>query len=507
MTSAVALALMAKASAVFGGDGTYLSFPLTPISFSKEQLDFLNDAAHPAAALENASQFAFIVNQIPNGPVWPTVDTGPLWQEYSRILKQAQLANEQRTPAEEAQYQAAMRFLYVAGADGLQTQSPAVVAYSQYRDAYLNAKQQYASRKIAADLSADPAVRAQWQTDQAGLQAAVDAALNAWQTLGFKGQVDDARRVQLSLGAKSPAITWSQWAALCDFDVISMTDLENRRFMPTAFAPTSAVDSPMWQQFTLGAGEVAQLVTQAPKELAARLGTDQSLDIASVDFECTSVTITRPWFAPDVFSERFWKLNSAPAVVSDGQTPPGGTIPSYTVAIVFARNLEVKLAAPATASTGADTQLVLGPLHAASIVDVSGNRTQLRSSFVSTNMEPLTLRDDVATTVAVQPTVMRSMVARPMMMERVMTAEPVADATVAEATVADAPVATRSPMMARLQTLDYVRVMPAPPQQQPLPTPPSPPPGQQSSSDEIFVLGFICKAVPPSPNPDTTLSW
>lgn len=478
MTSAVALALMAKASAVFGGDDTFLSFPLTPIGFSKEQLDFLGDTAQPSASLENASQFAFIVNQIPSGPVWPTVESGPLWQEYTRILEQAQLANEQRSPAEEAQYQAALSFLYVTDADGVQSPSPAVVAYNQYRDAYLAAKQQYTSRKIAADLSSDPAVKEQWAADEPALQAAVANALTAWQTLGSKGQVDDARRVEQSLAAKSPSITWSHWLAQCDPDTVALTDLENRQFLPTAFAPASAIDSSQWQQFSLGAGEVAQLVAQAPQELAARLADDQSLTIESIAFECTSVTVTRPWFSSDIFDARFWRLNAPPDVVSDGQTPASGTIPSYTVAIVFARNLEVNLGSPAPAANG-NAPITLGPLHVTSIVDRTGMRFVLPRPIVA-------------------PIVVQRLEPRPFV-------------SLAAAATAIAPRPALAPAaLARLRNLDYVRIAPpqSPSPQQPTPQPqPQPPASTNQGDEQIFVLGFICKRTPRSPNPDASLSW
>lgn len=502
MTSAVALALMAKASAVFGGDGSYLSFPLTPLSFTKEQLDFLNDAANPAAALENASQFAHIVNQIPSGPVWPIADTGPLWDEYARILKFAELANEQRTPAEDAQYQTAMAFLYVSGPEGLRTSSPAVLAYDQYRDAYLNAKQQYGSRKVAAVASSDPAVKALWAADGPGLAQAVNAALAAWQTTGFKGQVDDARRIEQSLGAKSPAITWSQWSSACDPDVVAETDLENRHFMPTAFAPSSAIDSTVWQQFTLASSEIGQLVGQAPKELAAHLGTDQQIDIASIDFECTSVTIIRPWFAPDLFQARFWKLNSAPTVVSDGGSPAHGTIPGYTVAIVFARNLEVKLSATSqSAAPEAGAQLAIGPLHAATVVDTTGNRLFLRPLATvspSVMMRPM-FRPAAASLGAPAAIGMR-----PMMR---MVATPVGRATVAPVAPAE-PVAP-SANLVRLRMMNFQRID-VPSAQTPASATPAQPqaqPSEPQSGADIFVLGFICKSVPLSPNPDPALSW
>jgi hypothetical protein len=526
MTSAVALALMAKALAVFGGDGTFLSFPLTPISFTKKQLNFLTDAGDPAAALADASEFAFIVNQIPSGHVWPTVETSPLWQEYTRILKQAQLANEQRTAAEESQYKAAMATLYVEGADGLHTDAPLVLVYKQYRDAYLNARQQFASRKIAADMSADPAVKAQWAAEQPALQTTVSAALSAWQSQGQKSKVEDARRIESSLGAKSPSATWSQWSSIADPDVVAMTDLSSRRFYPTAFAPASAIDSPLWQQFSLDAAEIATLAAKAPPELASRLGggTGGTIPVESVKFEFTSVTITRPWFVSDVFEARFWKLNSTPNVVSDGKIPPRGTIPGYTVAMVFARNIEVKLGKALANAPADETALALGPLHVNTLVESGGRRISLsaltpqrggvRPIFVQNTAEQPHLQPQP------QPQAphginLGSLIRPGLNVHIENAAQPQVQAQ-----------ARAAPMMMRLSALNFGRVQPQPliavqPPAQPPPveqlvqppatdqppaqTPPVPPPSP--ADEQIYVLGFICKPVPHSPNPDPALPW
>ncbi len=493
MTSAVALALMAKAAAVFGGSDTFLSFPLTPLSFAKDQLDFLNAGTNPSAALENASQFARIINQMPSGPVWPTVDTGPLWQEYTRVLQQAQLANEQRTPDEDTQYQAALAYLYVTNG-GVQAPSAAVIAYNQYRDAYLNAKQQYTSRSIAAASSTDPAVKAQFASDQPSLQASVDAALTAWETAGFKAPVEDARRTEQSLGALSPATTWSRWMQNCDPDVVAQTDLEGAEFMPTAFAPSSAIDGGLWQQFTMAGDEVAQLVQGAPAQLAARLGAGDPIDVASVDFECTSVTVQRPWFTSDVFGARFWKLNIPPTVISDGATPPNGTIPGYTVAIVFARNVSVTLTATSTAPPS-QTPLMIGPLHVSTIVDGAGNRTFVRPEATVMARPMVFAAAGPAPAPAPRPTFARS----PLFM-RTAFARPIATAP------APSPVATAQPArFIALRAVNFQRLPVAPP---PSPSPSAPPAAPApESSDVIFVLGFICKSVPQCPNPDPSLTW
>ncbi|NJL17399.1 MAG: hypothetical protein HC938_09570, partial [Nitrospira sp.] len=90
--------------------------------------------------------------------------------------------------------------------------------------------------------------------------------------------------------------------------------------------------------------EVEGLAQAAPSEIRKLLGTDQmDLDIESLSLEISSAVITRAWFAPEVFKARFWKFYDTDKVLSNGQNPPSGDCPAYAVAVVFARNLAIKL--------------------------------------------------------------------------------------------------------------------------------------------------------------------
>jgi hypothetical protein len=57
MNTDVALALMAKASAVFAREGHFLSFPITPVIFSAPHLSFQGGGLSPIDALNAMAAF------------------------------------------------------------------------------------------------------------------------------------------------------------------------------------------------------------------------------------------------------------------------------------------------------------------------------------------------------------------------------------------------------------------------------------------------------------------
>jgi len=65
MDAAAQLALMAKAANVFSSDDTFLSFPVTSLSYKKARLNLLDDATYA-----NIIEFSMITNMIPTGIAW-----------------------------------------------------------------------------------------------------------------------------------------------------------------------------------------------------------------------------------------------------------------------------------------------------------------------------------------------------------------------------------------------------------------------------------------------------
>lgn len=477
MDSTLALALMMKSKIIFERDSNFLSFPLTPIAYTPDQLSFLLDATMTPADLTALSSFSSLVNMIPDGATWPAADVRYLDDAYGDILRNADLATSTRTPDEEKQYQDALAVLYTLTSDGLRTPSPQLIAYQQYRDAVIVAQQNYANGKSTADASTDPAVQAQWATQGPALQQAITDATNDWIEKGYKADVEEARGVEQRLGAKSPETQWAAWTTQFDPHIAALTDTAGESFYPSVPSPSSVFESgAVWQQFTLLGDEADALIRQAPPDLRARFSDAQDAGVSKVTFEYTSLLIKRAWFDPSVFTERFWRFGDASHLVSDGESRSSGTCPAYVMAVVFVRNIQVELEPAPNLQPGSNVNLGFLRLQAL--------QAQPAKPLILTPVRPLAPAAFETHAIAA-PAALRTVRAEPM----------------AAIAVASPPKASVTLAQARL----FTRV-PFPPIRPPVP--PSPPPPSAPAVDtSMYVLGFICRPVPQSPNPDPTLTW
>jgi len=488
---------MTKAKLVFESPDTFLSFPaLTPISYTPDQLKFADAASNQQ--MHVFSDFSTLTNALPQGTLFqPSLDH-VLWDVYQGVLQNAQVAQGSLTAEQTAELQSAQSFLSVQRADGLLVDSPALVAYKQYQQAWFLATQSYNNQKITASASADPNVQAQWRDNGEPMsRAQVQEAESDWETKGFKTQVGQAQHVEQTYAAESPQLKWQSWKALCDPAIDFPTDpTTNSTFGPTVFAPYDIFDHGSWPSFSIVGSDIPNLVSQAPAELKNIFGTTAgNSTIDSLSFEYCSVALSRPWFRPDLFYAQFWRLSDPTVQLSDGGVPPHGDWPAYIAAVVFARNIVVT-----THGTGAVQPQPLRSFPPLLFADVRSAPqpaprpvpTVLRAQLAAA---PHAV---VASRIVAQPAAVRLApvaAARPMMMERVAVAGLPATA-----------VAMNPGLKARLSAATFSRaevetVKPAP--QTPAPQPSQP----QSSGNEISVLAFICKRLPKSPNPDPSLNW
>ncbi|MFT4213712.1 MAG: hypothetical protein QM622_02920, partial [Microbacterium sp.] len=340
MDAAAQLALMVKARTVFGSDGTFLSFPVTPLPFTPDDLDLVPDADADAdgvrQALANQQAFATLVNLVPGGEVWLPGESTVVWDVYESVLRDAEVASSTRTAEEEERYAAAVAYLRAADGDG---DSDAVVAYRQYRDAYFVAQQQYLAAKSTAESSTDSATVAQWHSvEEPAMRGQIAQLAQDWIIKGHRNEVEAAQALVATLGARSPLVRWAEWRALFNRDLDAMTGVttDASTFFPTSFAPSNALSDEAWKPFTLEASEVRALLDGVPPETRERLGA-ASTDVASLSFEFSSATLVRPWFAPDALRSRFWRLPADQTALSDGAEPPAGRMTAYVTAVVFAR--------------------------------------------------------------------------------------------------------------------------------------------------------------------------
>lgn len=356
------LGIMAEVSSAVVGvqsdpDEAYLSFPLTPMPFRSEDLEFATISS-PAQARAFA-EFSDMVNRLPDlSTVWSPDRPGRLWDVYGDVLR-AVLADEVLTPEQRASYDHALTVLYDVGPDGARKASARLQAYITYQKQWLEAAAAVAKarREVSEDLDALVEVR-----DLAELQ---------WADLGFRQEVDDARRVVESMRAAAPSTVWSGYRR--NFDPSDPTQfrsspVDGLRFMPSPFAPSGAArpDTP-WPRITLDRSQLAALASseQVPDGLRQQLmDVSSSTSVSRVSFEYNVVEVSRAWLELSIFASRSWRFAPGEAPLYDpGTAAEAWRCPAYVSGVVLARSIAVE-------SDDGDTSPV-GPLDVMSLVHMA----------------------------------------------------------------------------------------------------------------------------------------
>jgi len=514
MESTIALALMVKATKVFKSDDSgdsSLSFPFSPVPFKKGDLDFASGDLTNEQAL-SLSEFSRIVNLIPEGIFWDSAERY-LWREYQDVLYgSVKLASSIRSPEAEADYQKALQVLRMVKGNGAMQDTPAVVAYNQYRDAWFMAVEDFNNKKSEAESSADPAVHDRWtKTDEPLFRERIKSIETDWEIKGFRTQVESAQQTVALLGSQDAHRSWTDWKARYQPILDEKKDTNDMGYAWSGFTPSNALDVGSWLHFTLTADEANKLIKEAPAELRARLGPNPvSFDIESLSFEYSCVKVIRPWFDSEVFKSRFWRFYDGSKLVSDGVNPAIGSCPLYVTALVFARKLEIKLKENSSTNDEA-----LKRLAAQKTLSLGFIKLAAPIATPAPHVSPLISNASLAASVKIaQPAVVAGQPVRAAMVD-VHAANIAAGALKISGVsptikgVAISPVATKpskSAGIAQLQTKVFTRI-PLPDVKRPPDTPPPPPTAPVADDDELYVMAFICKRVPRSPDPDPNLQW
>lgn len=544
------LALSQKAKQVFGGENTFLSFPITPLQYTKHDLSFVQNFN-----VSRLKEFSLLVNLIPTGQAWQPTASQFLWDTYGDVLggHDTEVAQSTRTAQEEVQYQQAIQFLTVQGQNGWPEPSPAAKAYNQFRDQWFVLQERYNAAKLTGETTTDSTLRHHWMTvEEPQLRQQLQDLDTRWINEGFKQEVEQFQAVRSRLGAKNPHQTWGGWNSKFDPNINALTDTDGVEFYPSSFSPMNALEAGSWQTFNLTRDEVNAMVNAAPPELRTRLAADlQASDIESISLEFSSAAVVRTWMDSDLFKARFWRFTDRSRQLSDGNTPPVGQCPAYVSAVVFARNITVKRRVPPPAPVPAPTPTPAPAPTPAPPVVVRPIRPRPDILIDPTDFPKGKKYWD-------RPPVMMKMMASPT--PTLDLAYPILNATTLNAATAPTfnssalaaaanqslkigqPGANLNPQIAAAQRQDLPnlqqRLSPLQPPNlvKPLPTPeltsqafhrlrqeavirptlPQTAKAPEDSSkvttastgtDQIYILAFICKPLPLSPNPDPALQW
>ena len=499
-------ALMLKAKKVFAREQTFLSFPISPLPYTPRQLDFFDESSAAALleSIHHRQEFSTVVDLIPPGEAWQPAGDGRLSQAYESVLASAELAVSSRTADEESRYAAARDELRNGDQD-----SDKLVAYRKCRDAYLLAEQRYTAARLTA-ASATAQEQRQWEeTTSPALRRELAELMEAWMFEGFKEDIENAQAQVATLGARSPAMTWSDWRAHFNPDVDSLTDaMDGTSVMPAGFSPGNAVAEGAWRSFTLSPAEVSALLHEAPPAwLAATLGAAPAEATQSISFEFSSAAIVRPWFDPALFKARFWRFGPGDRMLSDGKSPPTGECPAYVAAVVFARRISVTGAAssaPAPARFEGFRFLHTEALEHASIIERVSTPPPAPAPPHHQISPHLMMRREALTTpsafTAAAPPTSAGLARRRIAADEAITGR----GLLAAIEVQPPPARAVSPVTANARALNQfarLKVDRAVQEEN------APAPEHVADPDTIYVLAFICKPLPQCPDPDPALQW
>jgi len=499
MDAMAQLALMSKANQVFGGSGIFLSFPATtPIAFKPEELNPAN-AFSDSNVLHKMADFSLTLNSLPSGILFQGAGDNYLWNAYDDWLTNMVLARDQMTADERTQYDEANALLSVRDANGFLVDSPMVVAYKQYRDAWFGATQNYKNEQITASSSSDPAVQTQWkEVDEPRLRTLVDQASSDWENKGYKTEVENAQALKARLEARSPSSAWNEWRGALMNEIDMPTDpVSNMPFAPTLFSPADLFAAD-WLPFHLSSDEIKHLVWSAPDELRNMFYVgDGASAITSLSFEFRSAALVRPWLDTDVFKARFWKFRDDTPPLSDGAAVPQGSWPAYISAVVFARNIVM------TTQSAPQPQYLQALTVSQAILSASAPAAVIRDHRTEgTGSTSPVIRDHRAQGTGPRWAAIRPFASR-FASGAVIAGRPVTP-TVAPAA---APRTGQLLAVSRLTDATYTSCWLPPRAASGESSDSPPPPPTTTTTNDVSILAFICRTLPQTPNPDPSLTW
>ncbi|WP_437721679.1 hypothetical protein [Sorangium sp. So ce861] len=533
MDSRISLALANKLRMLFEREDKFLTYPLG-LGFDYRYLSFMKDPTVSGLSLQeqlnNRADFARLMNIIPDDRTSYSPDgTRLLWSAMKGVLKGAHYASSGLTDAENQRLEDAIAFLTDQRTqDGITVlvYSEAVSKYYVYKTIYETTSATYLDEKISVESTTGPEgdrLKAEW-TDrrEKQLRDARDKAMQDWMTLGYKLQVEDYQAIQQQLEPRKFLHLEGQ-AYLSDIELSELSDVSGNPigFCTTFFSPNDVFDkTTAWTRLSLTKTEIDTLVQNAPADIKVLFGAGQGADdgIVSIALEYNNIPIIRPWFRPEFFESRCWKMADG-SVVSNGAAPRQGTIPAYVTSILVVRNLVVtrkKSAAQQPVALPILGSTALRDIKFKSAVELDTSR--LNAAWLALGASPV----NTAKLIKNKPTIGRSPIDK---LSYVGTPgglrpapsvwAPVKPITKDGRTLLlDAVTKTQPFQRQGFIDAKYLGTTIASPRLQIPPKPQEAPPSQTEAlvSERydlpgVAVVAYLCKRVPKAPNPDMGLRW
>lgn len=349
-----AFALVNKLKAIYENNEQFLALSLG-LSIPKGDFELIRDInpANEQEADQARYNYAKLVNAVPEKSLAYNTTDQMLWDVFLDLLDPAQteVAADRVLPdALKTKFEDAKRLVYQDYST--RTESALRLAYRAYKDVY--DKLDYQIRMGDFDTEHNKPDQKEWTGIQRPeLVKKRDEALSDWKSRGAKEAIEAALHLIESVEGQTPLSTWNKWKNKT-LNVQACTAIEDgANYYMTGFSPGDFTQNEgCWSKFTLTAQAIQAAGQSAPPELMNLLavsGNQSELEIESISFDVAVVNIDRPWLSEEVFKSDIWRFYQKDRRLSDGKTNPQGDLPAYSIKMVLAKNPVIKVK-PSTSS-------------------------------------------------------------------------------------------------------------------------------------------------------------
>lgn len=293
--------------------------------------------AQYAAYLEHYGFFCSLSGCAPNDSDFfnSSALTESLHKKYQYILDNCQLHDDVLTATEKAALNEAKDFLYE---DEIMP-SAAYQKYIQLKEELFALKDQlFADQMTARSMSQED--RTQWEaTGKRLLEEKIKLVERKLVIEGQQERVEAAVRVYEKMRQKNPAIIWDALIQrISELHQVTGTGLVASPYLP--IQPSPPFDSiNIWQQATISQRDIQRLIRQSK---TTNMPLNTISDLVQIDFNWSSVYLTRDWFESTFFKSHYWTMPNK-EVVSEGRRPNTGILPAYVKRLIFTKAISFRV--------------------------------------------------------------------------------------------------------------------------------------------------------------------
>lgn len=320
------LMLIGSLEKIFGSADSFVNYPIHDLrEYEKKEIRSVFEGVSSTDSLRTIAEFSRRIHVIPKGNVFEQ-DSGPaLWRVYRDILKFACLKDSDEPEPDIDE---------VPTPSGFEDQE---AAYAAYEDNYFRLIKAYRKeRELHAD---DPG----WRTklEPARLRE-ISSLEREWVLKGSKNEIDRHHFERMLSKGKSHSLIWKKWSERFIDDLHVRSDLDGGQYASFSLFPDPFSES--WAKFE--ADNVTDLKRLIPDNLKGIFKTEDLDWVESVSFEYLKVSISRPWFSPDLFDTDFWDIEAVDwpyrnTIIAKGKGIMEGICPAYISELVLVRKVKV----------------------------------------------------------------------------------------------------------------------------------------------------------------------